>query len=202
MEYGRHAVLTGQTISLRVVFTDDAGKLVDPDSVPNVYIYDESVTLDVVEAELLALTFTSALSGPTASTKISTGFYELEYVVPSASAEGSWHDVWVAQVDGVDSNKVFSFNVEVGADLSTQGLGSNQLIVIELDASITNLVGDKTLASDLQLSFTTVYSPLYASPSLVRMEIGTFIDYIPDDTLALMIHWSSLEADFITPPRV
>ena len=200
MEYGRHSVLTGETVPLRVVFTDDAGKLVNADAIPDVYIYDSSVDLETVEAELASLTFTSALAGPLAPTSLGTGFYELNYAVPSGAAEGTWHDVWVAQVDGTDSNQIFNFRVDVGADLSIQGLGTNQLVVIELDSQITNLDGDKTLGEDIVLSFSTTFSPLYASPDLIRLEVGTFIDYIPDDTLALMIHWSSLKADFITPP--
>lgn len=200
--YGRHSVLSGQALDLRVIFRDDANCLIDPDAVPDVYIYDESVDTDVIDAEILAATFTSALVGPLTPTKLSTGFYTLNYTVPSSSNEGTWHDVWISQVDGVDSNSRFAFEVDVAADLSVQQLLDNELILICLESTIGNLAGDQTLVVDTQLSFSTVYNPLYASPDLVRMEVGTFIDYIPDDTLALMIHWSSKEVDFIRRPTL
>jgi hypothetical protein len=201
MQFGRHSVLTGETVDLRVVFTSDAGSLVDTDALPAVYIYDESVAVDIIEAEILAATYTSALAGPLVPTLLSTGFYEYSYSVPIGSNEGIWHDVWIGSVGTVASSDYFAFAVDVGADLSLQVLLDNELILIELDSSIQNLLATATLGVDTPLAFSTTYSPLYASPDLVRLEIGSIIDYIPDDTLALMIHWSSMEADFISPSK-
>lgn len=201
-EYGRHSVLSGQSLDLRVIFRDDANILVDPDSTPSVYIYDESVDTETIESEIDAATFTSALAGPLVPTALSTGFYELTYTVPGGSNEGTWHDVWVAAIDGVDSTDYLAFEVDTAADLSTQELLDNELIVIQLDDSISNSAGDETLVTDQTLSFTTTYNPLYASPDLVRMTVGTMVDYIPDATLALMIHWASREVDFIRPPSI
>lgn len=201
--YGRHSVLTGESLDLKVIFRDDANCLVDADALPDIYIYDATVDRETVDAELEAMTFTSAIAGsPFTPTLLSTGFYELVFAVPSGAAEGTWHDVWVAAVDGAASNEIFEFQVDIAADLSLQELLDNELIIICLDSTIANTAGDLTLGTDQQLSFSTTYNPLYASPDLVRMEIGTFIDYIPDDTLALMIHWSSKEADFIRRPTV
>jgi len=199
MQFGRHSVLTGETVDLRVVFTTDAGVLVNTDALPAVYIYDESVSTDIIEAEILAATYTSALAGPLVPTLLTTGFYEYSYSVPNGANKGTWHDVWIGAVDGAPSSDYFSFAVDIGADLSLQVLLDNELIVVELDSSIQNLLATATLSVDTPLAFSTTYNPLYASPDLVRLEIGTIIDYIPDDTLALMIHWSSQEADFITP---
>ena len=200
--YGRHSVLSGQALDLRVIFRDDSNSLVDPDALPEVYIYDESIDVDVIDAEILAAVYASALAGPLVPTKLSTGFYTYNYTVPSGSNEGTWHDVWISQVDTVDSNSRFAFEVDTAANLSLQSLQENELILICLDGIIGNLAATQTLGVDTKLSFSTVYNPLYASPDLLRMEVGTFIDYIPDDTLALMIHWSSKEADFIRQPKL
>ena len=45
MGYHRGSVLTGKSIELRVVVTDDAGNLIDADSIPSLYLYgpDETV---------------------------------------------------------------------------------------------------------------------------------------------------------------
>jgi hypothetical protein len=196
MAYHRGAVLTGQSISLRIVFTDAAGNLVDPDAVPDLYIYDPTVDSTTITLEVDARTYASAASGPVVSTRLSTGYYSYEYTVPTGSAEGLWRDVWVCEIDTAFVSETFSFTVTVGASLSDQSIGKNTMLVVELDSTITNTAGDQFL-DYTKLYYTTVYSPLYASPDLMRLEVGKWIDWIPDDTLALMIHWASQEADFI-----
>lgn len=195
----RNGVLTGESITLKVVVTDDSGCLRDTDVLPDVYIYDQSVDVDTIQAEIDAAIFTSALAGPLVPTLISTGFYEITYVVPSGSSEGTWHDVWVGTLDTVGVSAIQAFEVTVGADLSDQSLENNQMVVVELDALIANVSGTNSLGEDVILSFATTYNPFYASCELVRMEAGPWIGYLPEDTLALMIHWASREADCIAP---
>ncbi len=196
MFYSRKSIRDGQTILLRAVMTDHEHEFVDPSSIPQVYIYGPDVDSSVMDEEIEALTFTSAMGGPLTPVKLSTGFYQLEYEVPLGSSAGTYNDVWVATVGTTTTTDVFSFLVTNGVNIDVQRLLHNQLILVELDASISSYTG-LTLASDIQLGFLTVLKPYYASPELVRMEIGPWIDFIPDATLALMIHWSSKEADFI-----
>lgn len=199
--YTRTSVLDGQTVELKAVFVDGAGNFITPTVAPVVYIYDESVDSDTIDQEILDATYASALAGPLTPTELATGLYELEYTVPSGGLGGMWHDVWVAGVETTTSTAVLAFYVENGVDISVQSLLDNELIVVELDSSISSYTG-LPLASDIQLSFITILKPFYASPDLVRMEVGPWIDFIPDATLAMMIHWSSKEADFImTGPR-
>ncbi len=198
--YTRSSVLTGQSLTLRVVFTDDAGNLVDTDALPAVHIYDESIDPDVIQAEADAQVFTNALEGPLTPTKLSTGYYELVYAVPSGSNAGVWSDVWTGAIDTVTQSNIFTFTVDVNAIVTIQQLKDNQIVIVELDSTIANTGGTLTLGIDQVLSFTTKYKPLYASPEMVRLEVGPFIGFIPDNTLALMIHWSSKEADFIAKP--
>ena len=190
-----------QVITLYAIFTDQTGALVDPDAIPSVYIYDESVDSATVESEADAATYTSALSGPLTATQVSTGYYKLDYTIPSGSTAGDWHDVWVASVDSVDAGDVLQFKVYTATAVKVEAVGVNTMIVITLDSTIANLAGDSTLGSDQTLHYTTTYSPLYASPDLMRMELGTWMDALPDNTLALIAHWSSKEADFINGAR-
>lgn len=196
MAYHRGAVLTGESIKLRIVFRDAAGNLIDPDSAPELYFYDSNIDIDDIELEAEAKVYTSAVAGPVTATALSTGYYEYEFTVPSASIEGEWKDLWVTTIDTIDVYEIFQFTVTQGADLDPQELDYNQMIIVSLSDTITNLAGDQDL-EPIDLYYSTVYKPLYASPDLVRAEVGRWIDYIPDDTLALMIHWSSKEADFI-----
>lgn len=195
--YGRDGILAGTTFTIRVVSTDTEGNIVDMDANPIVYIYDVNIDDDTIQAEMDAATFTSKTAGPISTTRISTGYYEMSYNIPSGASAGSWKDVWIATLNGTDSNSFYSFNVTVGGKLLDQRLNNNELIIIDLDPSIASLDGTKTLGFSTQVSFTTTYKPLYASPELVRLEVGPWIDFIPDNTLALMIYWSSQEADFI-----
>lgn len=194
--YSREGVLTGQTINLRVAFTDDEGCLVDPDSTPSIYIYDSNVDTDTINDEIDATTFASALVGPVSATQLSTGYYEYQYTVASGGDAGTWHDVWVAELDTIDITDILSFTVTQGATLDVQKISSNTMLIVQLSSDITNSGGDQELEAQ-KLYYSTTYSPLYASPDLIRLEVGAWINYIPDDTLALMAHWASREADFI-----
>lgn len=203
-DYSRGSVLAGEEILLRAVFVDSMGNLIDPDGSPSVppvlYIYDESVESETISEEMDAMTFTSAIAGPLNATRLSPGYYEYAYTVPTAYEPGTWHDVWVGVVNGITNITMLDFSVEESIDIDPQTIGQNTMIVVELDDTITNLAGDSNL-EEQRLYYTTTYNPLYASPDLVRMEVGPWIDYIPDDTLALMIHWASLEAQFIQGPH-
>lgn len=198
MSFSRNGVLAGESIELRVIVLDDTGQLRNTDAVPNVYIYAPDVDTETIEADIESGLFANAFAGPIVAVNISTGFYEAVFLVPDGSDEGVWHDVWVAELNTTPISTIRQFIVETGAEFIPQTpFNNNTLIIIELDESIADVTGDLTLGTDTILSFATLYMPFYASPELMRIEAGTHINYIPDDTLALMIHWSSKEADFI-----
>lgn len=48
-------------------------------------------------------------------------------------------------------------------------------------------------------SWTTTYFPRYATPVLVKVECGSFINGVPDDTINMGIYLGSIEADAIVP---
>jgi hypothetical protein len=138
-------------------------------------------------------------------TRISTGFYEYVWDAATAPAlwpraTGTWYDVWVAQVSGAQVAQTFTVTVIDAGTVALQEIDNNSLIVVLLDSTIAGVSGD-TLGEEIQLSYSTTYAPYYASVDLLRLETGGWIDGIPDDTLALMIHWSSIEADLITGRR-
>lgn len=207
-DYSRGSVLAGEIISLRVVFIDSMNNLIDPDGsnngsssvLPVLYIYDESVSTETIDADMESGLFTSAIYGPLDSTRLSQGYFAYSFTVPTAYEAGIWHDVWVASVNGIQNLQMLSFTVEEAIVIDPQDIGQNTMIYLTLDGTIANDAGDAFLAPT-KLYYTTTYNPLYASPDLVRAELGPWIDYISDDTLALMAHWSSLEAEFIQGPK-
>lgn len=202
--YSRGSALAGDEIALRAIFIDSSGHLIDPDGSPSitpvVYIYDESVDSETISDEMEAMTFSSAISGPLSSTRLGAGYYEYTYTVPTSYEAGLWHDIWVGVVNGITNISALNFTVEEAIRIHDQAIGNNSMIVIELSDTISNDDNNELLEST-KLYYTTTYSPLFASPDLIRAEVGPWIDYLPDDTLALMAHWSSQEAEFIQGPR-
>lgn len=192
----RGAALAGQEIILRAVFTDEAACPQTLDALPVLYIYDESVDTDTITTEAEAQVYTSALAGPLSASLLSTGYYTYSYTVPAGSTAGTWHDLWVGTINTTDDYDYFTFQVTSGFTALNQNLGNNMMVIVQLTDAISNTGGDEFLPAT-ELYYTTVYSPLYASPDLIRLEMGRWIDYIPDDTLALMSHISSKEANFI-----
>lgn len=180
----------GDTVELRAVFCDVNGEFISADVDPTVYIYDQSVDDEVREAEVEAGTFTSAIAS-IAATELSTGYYSASYTV--ATQEGLVYEFWSATVDGASQVTRFYWTATAGAVVKNQQPGDNSMVIIDING-ILDLDGNTI---EEQLFYTTKYDPLYASPDLVRLELGPWIDYIPDDTMALMLHWSSKEADFI-----
>ncbi len=204
MAYMREQAPSGETVSLRAIFRDPAGNPVDPDSVVGppitytltLYIYDETATAATIQAAIDADDYSGAAITVTSSslTRISTGFFEYLWAIPEGTDTGTWHDVWVCEINGVEAADYFAIEVVETPEIEIQTIGENTLIVIVLDSSIAGDSGN-TLEDEVQLSFSTRYNPYYASTDLVRLECGSWIDGIPGDTLALMIHWSSISAD-------
>lgn len=195
--YRQTGAIAGAQITLYAIYVDRIGNLVDTDDLPEIYMYSPSIEDSLIDEEIEAETYASASFGPLTATRISTGYYKLVYTIPSGAEEGVWRDVWVAEIDSVVSAELLSWEVLPTPTIDAQVISNNTMIIIELSKDIANVDADATLEEDLKLYFTTIYSPLYASPDLVRAEVGRWIDHLPDDTVALMIHWSSKEADFI-----
>lgn len=198
MAYQRECVPAGKTVVLRAIFLDGCGEPTDPDTdTIQIYIYDNNTSTSDLDDAIEALDFSNARATITSVTKITTGFYEVTYTISISGETGTWHDVWYCTIGGVASIQYFSIQVDAPLDIQLQVIGNNTLIVVTLSEDITDEDGN-TLGSEQYITFSTTYSPYYASPELLRLECGSWLNGIPDDTLSLMIHWSSLEADVIT----
>jgi hypothetical protein len=193
------AGMTTQVVNLRAIFVNVEDELVSPDADPVLYIYDSSFTREDIQAEIDSSTFTGL--GPFTATEISAGYYEYDYTIPSGGASGVWRDVWISSKDGVTSSSIFEFDVITQFEAILQGLEDNQLVIVELAETIADLEGN-ALEGVTELTFTTSYDPLFASADLIRVEVGRWIDFIPDDTLNLMAHWSSKEAELVIPAEL
>lgn len=210
MAYDRTGVPSRGEIQLRVIFLDATGEPVTPDAgTLELYIFDSNVSVAEVTAAVEADDFSAArvqVPGYGGEiVEIETGYFEYTFAVPSGGPGGTWHDVWVADIDSEMVSRVMTIEVLTGGSFEIQELHENQLVLVELDASIAAVAvpgqPQLTLGEDRLVSFSTRYSPYYASPDLLRLEAGTWLGGIPDDTLALLIHWSSIEADCMAGGR-
>ncbi len=76
-------------------------------------------------------------------------------------------------------------------------LFTNNVVTVTLDKSISSTAGSD-LGTDYTFYFTTAYEPLYSSVRKLRLDIGSYILNVPDDTINLSIFEASLEADKLT----
>ena len=155
------------------------------------------------DPDIINITVTSPageVSNP-AEVKVETGFYYFDLVVNEV---GKWTHSWQTTTDNVVSTTTKTIQVEdTNKSTAVQiGLDFNSLIVVELDQSIKMDGSSATLGTDQVFSFSTEYNPFYCSVEMVRMEMGAWADLVPDDTLALAIHWSSIEAENITSMKI
>ena len=195
----RACVNPGTEVILRMTLKDACGEFIDADSLPEAHIYPGVGDIDsaTISAEVEAGVYTSEREDISLTVAlISTGFYEATYLVPASTEAGTYQDVWVSQVNGNTVYATLLFTVDEPPVIQAQNIGENTLIVVILEEEIAGTSGN-TLASDESLTFSTKYNPYYASPDLIRLECGNWIESIPDDTLSLMIHWSSIEASKI-----
>jgi len=196
MSYTRRCAPIGQTVTLRALFVDPCGNPVDIDEgTLTSYIYDDG------DYDFSTITnsdnYSSAIEAITSVTSISTGYYEVSYIIPSSlTEEVRWRDLWVAEIGGVKTYNVFNINIKLAGAVKLQIINNNTLIAIVIDSTVADTSGN-TLEEDQQATFSTRYTPYYASPDLIRLEAGQWVESIPNDTLSLFIHWASLEADAI-----
>lgn len=76
-------------------------------------------------------------------------------------------------------------------------LKDNNVVTITLTEDIQSTDGI-ALSEDYIFWFTTKYNPLYSTSRRLRMEIGSFIQTISDDTINLAIHMASQMANDLT----
>lgn len=128
---------------------------------------------------------------------VDTGFYYYNFT--AADLEGEYVHLWSATVDGAQISKEDKFEVKGGGSLSfaLPELKKNELVIIGLGTSIAAEDGSKFSEREY-LTFSTQYEPFYCSIDMLLMELGPWAQDIPQDTLGLAIHWSSMEADYIT----
>lgn len=179
----RKCVKLNGSIKLKVLFYDDCKEATNVDN--------------------LSLTVTNPNGASTVFnqfTNVDTGFYYLNYTGTTVS--GEYTELWSATIDGTVVTKELKFEVVTGGliyEVDT-GLKNNELVVIELSPELKSTDGNKLQLKEY-LSFSTIYDPFYCSVDMLSMELGPWAGEIPEDTMALAIHWSSLQADHITGKR-
>jgi len=128
---------------------------------------------------------------------VDTGFYY--YSFADTDVAGEYSHQWTATIDGTQVTKADKFTVKTGGSVGFDfvELGTNELVVVQLLKGLKATDGSE-LSQSTYLSFSTEYDPFYCSIDMLLMELGPWAENIPEDTLALAIHWSSIEADYIT----
>lgn len=175
----RKTVQIGTAVKLKMLFTDEHGVPIDP----------AGATVTLVDPA------GNDIDPGLQIVKIDVGYWYFSY---TPNVTGQWKDKWTVSLLGENITFEGDFAVTSGGTIIQPicGLEFNSLIKIELkDLKDTD---GNLLAANKTLFFTTEYDPLYASVEMLKMEMGSWVQNVPDDTIALSIHWSSLEANNIT----
>lgn len=187
----KREVRAGQTIKLRARFKDDLDEVAEAGGV-YVHLYEPDITSasDFVPANALVV------SG--APSYLGEGIYELQYAVPNDGPDGIWHDQWEGILTGQTLSGLFQFEVSASGTISQLAgqLYQNNLVKITVTSGIMALDGE-ILAEDYEFDFLTTINPSYTNTRKVRLEIGSHIRNIEDDTIQTAILEASIEADIL-----
>jgi hypothetical protein len=174
-------VSLNQSIKLKVLFTDYNDNPVDPSQFELLITKPDQTQVNIIDG----------------FTRVELGFYYIDFSTTDLS--GIYKEEWIALIDGVEIAFDFEFEVTSGGKIINRQnkIDYNQLILITIDESIEDVDGN-LLGETEEMFFCTEFNPFYAPIEMLRVECGTWMNDIPDDTLALAIHWSSIKANQIT----
>lgn len=179
----------GDTIKLRILIKNELG---DPAQASNVYVHIFEPNTDYTD-------LAEAVTVSGIPTYLGQGIFEYEYTTPNCGPNGSWHDVWVGELTCQTLSGVNTFNVTASG--MTQALDhqlfNNDIVQVTLTSGIRALDGTY-LSNEFNMEFLTTTSPSYTNIRKVRMEVGAFVNQLPDDIIQLGILEASIEADMLT----
>jgi len=169
------------SIKLKVLFTDFSDNPVDP----------ESFYLIITKPDQEQVTIDAGF------VRVELGYYYLDF--NNTNLEGVYTEEWIATINGQEISFDFQFEVLGGGKIQQKQnlIDYNQIILVSLSNEISALDGSK-LENNEEAYYCTEFNPFYAPIEMLRVECGSWMSNIPDDTLALAIHWSSKKADDIT----
>jgi hypothetical protein len=132
-------------------------------------------------------------------TFLGNGIYEFEFASPTCGPSGIWTDQWDAQLTCQDISTNLNFR------LTTSGIASsldcqlfcNDIVQVTLASGLQATDGSN-LEEEFNLEFLTTTTPTYSSVQKVRLEVGAFVNNLPDDILQMGLLEASLEADAMT----
>jgi hypothetical protein len=182
------STIAGQEIKLRTRFKDDLGYGAQASDVW-LHIFQPSTPI------------TEDGSGSYFSTGsdyeyIGEGIYQYGFTPPDGAAEGTWTDLWSGILNGQLVSGEFTFEVYGGGAAEEIGdqLSINNLVEVVLSSGI--MASDGTYLTDgYSFQFLTTTSPSYTNIRKVKLEVGGFINQLPDLTIQIAILEASLEAD-------
>jgi len=187
----RRSVRAGQVIQLRARFRDDLN-----DAAPANSVYIHLYESDIIDAEDFIPANALVVSG--VPTYLGEGIYQYEYTVPSDGPDGVWHDQWEGELTGQELDGLFQFEVSASGaiDQLPSQLYVNNVVKVTISSGAWGL-DTSELEEEFEFEFLTTTSPSYTNTRKVRLEIGSFLGSVEEDTIQTAILESSIEADVL-----
>jgi len=179
----------GETIRLRTRIKDDLG---DTTTADDLYIH-------IFEPDEDYNDLTNALVVSGVPTYLGNGIYEYEYTIPPCGPDGTWHDLWVGDLLCQTVSGVLTFSVTTSGVVNQldSKLYVNDIVQVTVTSGLQATDGS-SLDETFESEFMVTASPAYSNIRKVRLEVGAFVNQLPDDVLQLGILEASLEADVLT----
>lgn len=189
---GSGAVLTPPSTSPTTGIQEVAGNIItSPTSISSFVVsdidpedgeYGVSISTDPYVGETITVTFSAAVNSATLAGDAID--------IRSKAANGN-SDLFYATGE-LDFTAVLSSNV-LTITLAPGQLYENNIIILTLDKSIADTSGN-TLGVDQEYYFSTPYTPLYSDERRIRLDIGTLLTNVSEETIMLAILEASLIA--------
>lgn len=181
------STIAGQEIRLKARFKDDLGEGAQASGIW-LHIFQPSTPVMVDGSTSYLTTNDIEYMGE--------GVYQYGFSPPDCVPEGTWTDLWSGVLNCQLVSGEFTFEVYGGGDLEEIGgqLHQNNLVEVVLSSGIMATDGSY-LSAGYSFEFLTTTSPAYTSIRKVKLEVGGFINELPDLTIQMAILEASLEAD-------
>jgi len=142
--------------------------------------YGVAISSSAYDGEVITITFTRNVS-----------YYSIvdNIDVVSAPCNGDPQYTFTGDLDFTASVSGKTISIELDAGQ----LYTNNIVTVTLDKDIEDLSGN-SLGSDYEFFFTTTYDPLYTHLRRIRLDLGSYIANVPDETIMLAIFEASIYA--------
>lgn len=149
---------------------------------------NQSTNLNILNQDyLIDVLFNSAVSSTNLASRVS---------IITEPVNGDINDLTISYSGVISNATLTASGSHLFITIPSGMLKVNNVVSFVLDETLTN-TSSVALSEDYEFYFTTKYEPLYSSIRRLKLDYGSFLTNVPDDTINLAIFEASKEADML-----